>query len=358
MRSKPSSPTHKSRQKRLASEMKRRHIAALVIEDTIDIFYLTGFHASLATLILTPTGGKLFVDGRYRQKATEVVSFPIGEYGVKGMESYLARFSGKKVGFDSGKTSYERALTLRKCARKADASLTPISEPLKRVRAIKDAPEIAALKKSAQLNQKAYEHVLTLLKPGVTEREVARAYEIFALENGAEKLSFDPIIAFGKGSALPHYSPGDVKLKAGEIVLLDMGVILDHYASDMTRVVLPKKCAPELKKIYDTVIGAYEAAAAQCRPGTKLGALDRAARHVMKKAGLEKLYVHGLGHGVGLEVHEYPRIKFDGIDRNVTLEPGMAITIEPGLYLPGKGGVRYENTVIVTARGHTNLYTC
>ncbi|NGX45093.1 MAG: putative peptidase [Chlamydiae bacterium] len=358
MRSKPSSPTHEARLKRLVLGMKRRALAALVIEDPVDIFYLTGFHASLATLILTPSSGKLFVDGRYRQKATEVVAFPIGEYGLKAVESFFARLSGKKVGFDSGKSSYERALALRRCARQGGALLVPISEPLKRVRVIKDGPEVAALKKSAKLNQKAYEHVLTLLKPGVTEREVARSLEIFALENGAEKLSFDPIIAFGKGSALPHYSPGDVKLKASDIILIDMGVMVDQYASDMTRVVLPKKCPPEMQKIYDTVIGAYEAAAAICRPGTKMGALDRAARGVMKKAGLEKLFIHGLGHGVGLEVHEFPRIKFDGIDRNVILEPGMVLTIEPGLYLPGKGGVRYENTVIVTPRGHTNLYTC
>ena len=331
--------------------MKRRNLAALIIEDVTDIFYVTGFHASLATLIVTPSGGKLFVDGRYKQKATEQVSFPIGEYGLEGIKSYLKRFSEKKIAFDSAKTSYARALDLRRCGR-----LHAVKEPLRRVRVIKDAPEIAALRKSARLNQKAYEHVLTLLKPGVTEKEIARAFEIFCLEHGAEKLAFDPIISFGKGSALPHYEPGNVKLKENDLILLDMGAMVDHYASDMTRMVLPKKCSKEMRKIYDTVMGAYEAAAAICRPGTLLGALDRAARQVMKRAGLEKLFVHGLGHGVGLEVHEFPRIKFDGIDRNVALEPGMVITIEPGLYLPGKGGVRYENTVVVTARGHANLY--
>ncbi len=190
----------------------------------------------------------------------------------------------------------------------------------------------------------------------MTELEVARALEIYCLKNGAEGMSFESIIAFGKNSALPHHHPGNTKLKENDIALFDLGVILNGYCSDMTRVDFVGKGNSTLRKLYDVNRAAQKVALAKCRPGVKLKELDQAARRVMASAELEELFIHNLGHGVGLEVHESPSISSKGIDRNVMLEEGMAITIEPGLYLPGKGGVRYEDTIVITAKGYVNLY--
>lgn len=221
---------------------------------------------------------------------------------------------------------------------------------------IKDEGEIRKMKKSAQFAFEAYQFAKRKLKVGITEGELARDLEIYCLKKGAERMSFESIIAFGKNTALPHHHPSKTKLKANDIVLFDLGVVLDGYCSDMTRVDFVGKVDPKLRHLYEVNRAAQRVALAKCKPGVRLKELDRAARRVMKSAGLEEYFIHSLGHGVGLDVHEYPRIKFDGVDRNLELQVGMAITIEPGLYLPGKGGVRYEDTVVITPKGYTNLY--
>jgi Xaa-Pro aminopeptidase len=190
----------------------------------------------------------------------------------------------------------------------------------------------------------------------VVEKELAKRFEIFCLENGAEGLSFSPIIAFGPNSAMPHYRSQDAQLKKGDVVLIDIGVVCDGYHSDMTRVLFFEQEDPYLSKLYEIVKRAQHSALQMCRPGTKMGQLDRAARSVMKEEGVEELFIHSLGHGIGLEVHEFPRIKFDGEDKDVVLETGMVFTVEPGLYVPGTGGVRYEDTILITDAGYENFY--
>ena len=212
------------------------------------------------------------------------------------------------------------------------------------------------MKKSAECAYTAYQYIRKKLKVGVTEIELAKLLEIYCLKNGARGMSFEPIIAFGKNTVLPHHHPGKTKLKANDIDLFDLGVMLGGYASDMTRVDFVGKVDPKLREIFEVNKAAQRMALAKCRPGVRLKELDIAARRVMKSAGLEEYFVHGLGHGVSLEVHEQPSIKKTSPDRNVELKAGMAITIEPGLYLPGKGGVRYEDTIIITEKGYTNLY--
>jgi Xaa-Pro aminopeptidase len=145
-------------------------------------------------------------------------------------------------------------------------------------------------------------------------------------------------------------------MKGGDIVLIDIGVIVEKYHSDMTRMLFYQKPDPELEKLHHINKSAHDAALLLCRPGTKIGMLDRAARDVMAKHGVEALFVHSLGHGIGLETHEYPRIKWDGEDKDLLLQPGMVFTVEPGLYVPGKGGVRYEDTILITEAGYENFY--
>jgi Xaa-Pro aminopeptidase len=212
------------------------------------------------------------------------------------------------------------------------------------------------MKKSAALVWKGFEHIRRSLKVGVTEKELALSFEIFCRKQGAEKLSFDPIIAFGKNTAYPHYRAGDVKLKKDQLVLIDIGVVVDHYHSDMTRTVFFGNPDPRLVLLETVVKKAHAAALKLCKVGTKVGDLDKAARQVIEKAGLKELILHSLGHGIGLETHEFPRLKYKGEDQSTLLQEGMVITIEPGLYLPGVGGVRYEDTIVITSKGYTNFY--
>ncbi|MES2344553.1 MAG: Xaa-Pro peptidase family protein [Chlamydiota bacterium] len=314
-----------------------------LVENPIDLFYLTGLTLSTGSLLVCTDSVCLFVDGRYKAMVQETGVVPYGD--ILELDRHL---KNKKIAFDSSTTVYQRFVKLEKtdCALKAIPGLT------KELRVIKDSQEIAILKKSGKLALSGIEYVATLLKPGVTEKELAREFELFCLEGGASGLSFPPIIAFGSNSALPHYRSGNRVLQEGDIVLIDAGAILNNYCSDLTRMVFFGKEDPQLKKMYDSIREAHKAALSCCRPGTPLRVLDETARKSIEDAGLGELIVHGLGHGVGLEVHEFPSVNMKGDDKDVLLRAGMVITIEPGLYLPGKGGVRYEDTIIITDNGY------
>lgn len=342
------------RVKKLQKVLKKEKLGAMLIEDPVDLFYLTGMQMSLGHLIVKPTSACLFVDGRYLEAAQNQSAVAAAEL----TESVQIKFvkGVKTIGFNGDKTSYADFLHWKKKLKKTGAKLKSQPHLLRSLRVIKDRTEIEKMKKSAQFAYEAYEYIRKKIRPGITERQIARELEVHCLERGTEGMSFDPIIAFGANTALPHHHPGKTKCRENEIVLFDLGVKLDGYVSDMTRVDFYGKPDPKLLHLHEVNKQAQRKALSKCRPGAFLKDLDLAARSVMADAGLEKYFIHSLGHGVGLEVHEYPRIKFDGDDRNVCLEPGMAITIEPGLYLPGKGGVRYEDTVIITQEGYMNLY--
>jgi Xaa-Pro aminopeptidase len=325
--------------------LKEWGVEGCLIENPLDLFYLTGLQLSAGVLIILRQKISLFVDGRYIEFAKKRSPFsvhPLSELSLNGMT----------LAFDSHATTVARWEKLKKF--KVD--LKGISEPLKTVRAIKEKDELKALEKSAKLLWKGFEYIQRKLKVGVTEKEIACDFEIFCRKQGAEALSFNPIIAFGKNTAYPHYRAADGKLKQGDIVLCDIGVVVDHYHSDMTRTFFFGKPDPRLILIDAVVKNAHDAALQICKPGSKVGDLDQAAQTIIKQAGLEKLMAHSLGHGIGLETHEFPRLKFQGEDHAVVLRPGMVITIEPGLYLPGVGGVRYEDTIAITPKGYKNFY--
>lgn len=337
-----------SRLERFQRELK---VDGCIIDAPIDLFYLTGLNLSLGRLIVTRKNAVLFVDGRYLEacQKSKIVKAELAS------EKTILKFTSKlkTIGFDSQTTTVAQFEKLKNWF---GAKLQPVSHPLQKLRAVKDKGEIAALKKSANLLWKGFEHVKKLLKVGVAEEALAKEFEIFCLKRGASGPAFEPIIAFGKNSAMPHYRAGEQRLKKGDIVLIDIGVIVDGYASDMTRVVHFGKADPRLIHMESIVRASHQAALKICRPGTRIGKLDEAARRVMKRAKMEHLYVHSLGHGVGLETHEFPRIRLNGEDKNVVLEAGMVITIEPGLYLPEVGGIRHEDTIVITKDGYLNLY--
>jgi Xaa-Pro aminopeptidase len=336
--------------KKLQKALKAEKLDGCLVDNSVDLRYLTGLQLSLGALFVLQRKCCLFVDGRYLEVAQNLSPVPVQPLSNDSKLAFLKDV--QTLAFDGDHMTYSNFLQLKKLKFK----LVSKPELLRDLRLIKDMGEIGTMKKAAEFGYMAYLYLKGLLRPGVTEIELARELEIYSLKNGAEGMSFEPIIAFGKNSSLPHHRSGETKLKVNDIALFDLGVVVDKYCSDMTRVEFVGKPDPELKKLYDINFKAQRAALAKCKPGVKLKELDLAARKVMADAGVEKYFVHNLGHGIGLKVHEYPRISKDHANKDVELEPGMAITIEPGLYLPGKGGVRYEDTIIITPRGYTNLY--
>ncbi len=349
---------YQSRLQRLQNALSKAGLDACLIEHPLDLFYFTGLKLSLGKLLIDAGQSLLLVDGRYLQVAKEKSPCFCSLDSPDQWLSFCERESVKRLGFDGRHTSYDRFLQLEQLRKKAnqELNLVPASAFFKSIRVVKDAEEISKMQKSADLLWKGFEYLKSALKIGVTEKGLARLFEIYCLENGAEGLSFEPIIAFGPGGAMPHYRAQDTVLKEGDAVLIDIGVVRDGYHSDMTRVLFFKKEDLYLSKLYEIVKRAQRSALEMCRPGQTFGQLDLAARKVFKEEGVEELFVHSLGHGIGLDVHEFPRIKWDGDDKDVVLEAGMVFTVEPGLYVPGTGGVRYEDTIVITEDGYQNFY--
>jgi Xaa-Pro aminopeptidase len=221
-----------------------------------------------------------------------------------------------------------------------------------RLREVKDADEVAKMRRAAALGCRLFEQVLKEIVPGVAEAEVALALEMTARRAGAEAMSFETIVASGKRSALPHGRASEAKLPRRGFVTLDFGVLLDGYCSDMTRTVHLGNATQREWDVYHSVLEAEQAGVSAAVPGARCGDVDEAARSVLRKAKLERWFTHSTGHGVGLEIHEGPRI---AAKQEQVLKPGMVITIEPGVYLPDEFGVRIEDMVLVTEKGHEVL---
>jgi Xaa-Pro aminopeptidase len=327
------------RLKKLQEELKRLQQEMLLIEEPLYIFYLTGMQLSAGKLLVSPTKAHLLVDGRYIE-ACKSAPVPVALYKEK-------EFPQAPISFIEELTSYSRFKQLRKLLK--NSKLIPLKDPLVPLIAVKDAGELKKIKKSISLLGEGFQEIKKHLKEGITEKELALCFTLFCLKREAQ-LAFDPIIAFGPHSSMPHHIPSTKKLARGDIVLIDIGVSWNHYSSDMTRTLFFGPPNPLMKEVYSVVEEAKNRAIALCRKGTKLGKLDEEARSVMASYSYEKFFLHSLGHGIGLKTHEYPRIKVDGENRNDLLLPGMIITIEPGIYLPKKGGVRIEEMVLITEK--------
>ena len=332
--------------------LKRENLKALIVDNPIDLFYLTGCELSSGRLIIELSETQLFVDGRYYEACRSRLPFSVVLATSFDPQSQFGKgwkFAHEKVGFDADYTSYgeyERLSHLK-------GVFIPLKSPVKKIREIKEKDEIERLRQAAELGSRGYDLILTLLHEGISEKEVARELELFWIKEGADRLAFAPHIAFGEGSSQPHYHAGERRLKSGDIVLIDIGVVYRHYHSDMTRVLFFGSTSQKLCEIYSIVFEAQQAALALCRPKISIAELDKAARDVIEKAGYKEYFTHGLGHGVGLEIHELPSLR--PIHPSNCLEEGMVITIEPGIYLPGIGGVRLEDTVLITQPGFDNL---
>lgn len=323
---------------------------ACLIEKPLDLFYLTGLQLSLGKLYITSLDAHLFVDGRYLQVSQESHTIPVSLPGLKEEKEFLKGCNS--LIFDSVFTTYQRYEKLKELKQ----NLIPLPHPLKELKLVKSEHELQCMRKSAKVAWQGFKYIKKILKPGITEQEAVLEFEIFCKKQGAKELAFAPIIAFGPHTAMPHYHAGSAKLKKNDIALIDIGVVVDAYHSDMTRVLFLGHPNPALKKMYAIIKEAQKAALKICRAGVSVGKLDLAVRKVLAHEKMEQYFIHSLGHGIGLETHEPPRIKWNGEDKDLLLKANMVITIEPGIYIPGIGGVRYEDTIIITEDGYEPLY--
>jgi len=345
----------KRRIRKIRRRLAHHKIDALLVSYPPNIRYLTGFTSSNAYLVVTASGRSVFLtDGRYieaAQKSVEADAVELIEKdGLKNIAGALKGQGVRRLGFESEHVSHARAVKLietlgaRKCK--------PVSGVVESVRAIKEPEEVAAIRKAVRLAEGAFRHVVPLLRPGVRERDIAVELEFYFMAGGGDQAAFDPLVAFGPHSSVPHHSTGRRKLRETDVVLIDWGVRVGGYSSDLTRTLLPPRMRRRTKAVYQVVLEAQGAALERVRSGTRLSAPDKAARQVMEAASYGRHFTHSLGHGLGLEVHEQP-----GLTRGAegTLRAGMVVTVEPGIYLPGQFGVRIEDDVLVTAGGHEVL---
>lgn len=321
---------------------------ALIVLDLSDIRYLSGFTGSAGLLVVLAEGSDaFFTDFRYQtQIAAELdaaIDVRIGNEGLlKTSCEFLAGLGVSRVGFE------REQLTYRAWAEWSDReapALVPVEEWIEELRMIKSAPEIAAIRKACDIADETFERMLEELRPGVTERELAARLDLELATRGAEGPSFETIVAFGERAALPHARPGQRELRRGDVVLFDFGAVADGYVSDLSRTVAYGDPAAEMREAYGLVLEAQAVAIGGIRAGLPGMEADRLARDVIEAAGHGPRFGHSLGHGIGLEVHEAPRL---GRKSEDTLESGMTVTIEPGIYLEGLGGVRIEDDALVT----------
>ena len=347
---------HFRRIRALRRKLTRAKLPGLLVTHLPDLRYLSGFTGSSAALALTSRRARLFTDGRYTaQAADEVqdaqVEIVSGSPAVSAVQWLAAQPGVEMAGFDPALTTvaelaqWKAALPSRLRKAFLTALPAPLVEPLRR---IKDQEELAVMTEAAVVGCKLFEHILGFIRPGIKELDVAAELEHQARLMGAEGMSFETIVASGVRSALPHGRATLAVLPRKGFLTLDFGVILKGYCSDMTRTVYLGRPRANERDTYYAVLEAQQAAVAAVSSGVSCGEVDEAARSVLRSQGLAEAFSHSTGHGVGLEIHEPPRI---GAGQKSRLAAGMVVTIEPGVYLPGRFGVRIEDMVLVTATG-------
>ena len=337
---------------------------ALIVTTPANVRYLSNHAGSAGILIVSGDGVSLLVDARY-QEAVRVLQaspsacpsltvWPVPGSYDEALLDCLAHLGAGRVGFEARHLTVARHewLTRTASSRQLRAALRATDGLVEQARVVKDQMEVAALREAARRLTPVADAAFSMVRPGVSERAVAARIESALRDQGFERPAFDTIVASGPNGALPHYRAGDRTLVKGDLVVLDFGGVLDGYCSDLTRTVAVAPVSAEAQRICAAVREAQQAAIDAVKPGVATTDVDRAARRVLEAHGLGEAFGHGTGHGLGLDVHEEPRVTRPRADvAPVPLEPGMVFTIEPGAYLPGWGGVRIEDDVLVTDHG-------
>jgi Xaa-Pro aminopeptidase len=364
--SSPPGPSYSRRAETVRRTLADTGLDALIVTHPPNLRYLTGFDGSLGALLLTLSNAVLIVDGRYITTARDRVASSAELRWVRvelaarsleeGLIDTIAETPARTIGVEAAAMTLSRFDRLNALLQarqdKAGVRLAPSERIVERARVIKDADEVATLRTAAAMLSRVAARALDAVGPGRSELEVAADIDTFLRQAGFSKPAFDTIVASGPNSALPHARPGERRLLPGDSVVLDFGGVYDGYCVDLTRTVQLPPATDAFLRTFAAVRAAHSAAIAAIRPGLKASLVDTAAREVLTAHGLGDAFVHGTGHGLGLEVHEEPRVTRPGsVAMDETLEPGMVFTVEPGAYLPGAHGVRIEDDVVVTAGG-------
>jgi len=350
----------------LRETLKQRKIDGFLITTSSNLFYLAGFRAEGSFGVLTQSESKIFVPELLSQQAKEAIgNLEVVAFRNRPLEKvgkFLAKERVRKLGFEAGEVSVKTYKEMEKAFQ--NVRLVPLDGVVEKMRMVKTEEEVGLIKKSAAICVASYRFVIRRIRIGMKERTVAGQLEYFMRKRGAEKPSFEIIVASGENTAYPHHQTGEREIKSGDCLVIDIGCVYKGYCSDLTRSIfldiikfnrqsglrapLPIEFRGKYKKIYQTVLRAQREAIEKIGPGVRCSDIDSAARKVIKAAGLGQYFIHRTGHGVGVDVHELPRLEEN--NRQV-LRPGMVLTVEPGVYIPGFGGVRIEDMVLVTEKG-------
>ena len=334
---------------KLRAQMAKQGLDGVLITDPFNFRYFSGFTGDAGMLLITPEARLLFTDSRFWEQARqEAPEFDLVKNPAYGELNKHFK-SGGKLGFEE-KTLSVQSFENLKAALKAD--FKPVSSAIDDLRMIKDPEEISLLEKSIALNDRVFETVAPRIKPGASEKAVRAEIHYDLEKGGAQGPSFPAIVGAGANGALPHHTPDATKIQEGDLVVVDMGGNREGYCSDLTRTVMVGEVPEKAKEIYRVVAEAQQKAFDKIAPGVPIAEVDKAARDHIAKAGYGEYFGHSLGHGVGLEIHEAPAIYSRSQQK---LEPGMVFTVEPGIYLPGFGGVRIEDVVVITKDGYRIL---
>ncbi|PWV95197.1 Xaa-Pro aminopeptidase [Paenibacillus cellulosilyticus] len=351
------------RLRQLTTHLTNQSLHAAIITNPKHVYYLSGFrsdpHERLLALIVTADGGsKLLVPQLDRAGAEASASVDVIESHRDTDDAYailagmLGKDSGGQLAIEKERVTVSQYERMRSVL--PQSSLLGIDDALLAMRAVKTADEVARIKRAVQLIEQVLRDTLPLVKPGVTELELAADIDFRMRKVGAEGPSFDTTVLAGANSALPHGTPGNRKIAEGELLLFDMGVYADGYVSDITRTFAVGDVSDELKRIYASVLKANELGIQALKPGVPMMEADLAARRHIEASGYGDRFTHRLGHGIGLDIHEYPSLH--GANAEL-LREGMVVTVEPGIYVPGLGGVRIEDDVLLTSGGSETLTT-
>ncbi len=339
----------KDRRAKLERFFTSHKIEAILISSMLNIRYLSGFTGSEGVLLLTRDRFWLLCDSRYTNQAlAEVQAGEIRQFSEKqdSVRELIEELKLQRIGFESAHTTV--AAFMEFSGKLTGCELVPINANLDQIRSCKDQDEIGRLGDVARLASEAFQATVGLIRPGLSEVDLARELEFEMRRRGADGRAFDFIVASGERGAMPHARATDKLIRSGELVTIDFGAVKDGYYSDETLTVAVGKPGDRAREIYDIVKGAHDRAVSSVKPGMTCRDLDAVARDYIQECGYGEYFGHGLGHGVGLEIHEKPTVSPRS---DMTIDEGMVFTIEPGIYIPGFGGIRIEDTVVVLADG-------
>lgn len=333
--------------------MDQHNIDGFLITSPINRRYVTGFTGTAGTALITATDARFITDFRYTEQAeAQVEGFQVVEHKklmIDEIRNQVKESKVKRLGFEKDFVTYGQYETYQK---HLEVELIPISGLIEEIRIIKTEEELDVMKKAAKIADDAFLHIQKYIKPGVKEIEIANELEFFMRRQGATSSSFDTIVASGWRSALPHGVASTKEIASGELVTLDYGALYNGYCSDITRTVAVGEIDDQLKEIYDIVLEANKRGVQEIKPGMTGKEADAVTRDYITEKGYGKNFGHSTGHGLGLEVHEAPTLSSRS---KQVLKPGMVVTVEPGIYIPGVGGCRIEDDIVITESGNERL---